>query len=494
MKAKRSFLYLVIAVYVTVTLAAGFAQVVWHPWLLVNEPLHAAMEASGALAAIVMAVFLLMKRADGSDDMQFLLALGFIGMGILDAFHSASPPGDSFVLLHSAASLTGGFWFALIWVPWPGGYWPLRKWLPLAVAAVSAALGAAMLVFNAAVPPMISGGSFTSLSKYINVLAGVLFITASARLLLDFHRTLDFERYVLSCLTLLFGLSELMFSYSMIWNSVWWFWHLERLGAYVMVLGWVISGHMRLVSDLRAALAERKRQEEEKSALYHMMTHDVRGPLSVIYGYTEILEQQFAGEGTGGMFGEIKKAVRRISRLIDDMLTLAKVESGSQRLTLETVTLQEVLDLSMRESEMTAADMSVRMDLNIDEGLPNILADRSMLGRAFGNLVSNAVKYNQSGGEVRVRASACPGSPDRVSVEISDTGPGIAPEDLPHVFDKYYRGSKTGQRLGTGLGLAVVKAAVEAHGGTVTVTSGKSGSTFRVVLPIGAGGDPKGHG
>lgn len=235
-------------------------------------------------------------------------------------------------------------------------------------------------------------------------------------------------------------------------------------------------------------ISERVKAEKDKDAMFHMMTHDIKGPLSIIYGYSELLAQQLDGKEDAGMVFEMQKAAGRISALIDDMLALSRLESGAHGLNLETVGIHEIVNIAVMDCLTQATEMGVTVDLALDDDCPEFLADKNQLGRAIANLAINAVNYNRAGGKVTIRAGAVQpegGTQGLVFVEVSDTGIGIPEEDIGRVFDKYYRSKTSSGRRGTGLGLAIVKAAVESHGGTVSVTSVHGeGSTFRVVIPM----------
>jgi len=192
--------------------------------------------------------------------------------------------------------------------------------------------------------------------------------------------------------------------------------------------------------------------------------------------------QKVADEELSVMAGEILKAGGRISTLIGEMLDLSKMEEGKAKIDYSPLYIREILDQAVKEAEADAAVKNVRLKLIVDDDIGTVTVDRMLLMRAVGNLVGNAVKYNRWGGAVTVRAENYGG--DRVMIEVSDTGTGIPPEDLPHIFDKYYRSPKTGGIVGTGLGLAIVKAVAEAHGGSVGARSTESqGSTFTIILP-----------
>lgn len=236
-------------------------------------------------------------------------------------------------------------------------------------------------------------------------------------------------------------------------------------------------------------ISERVNAEADKNAMFHMITHDIKGPLSIIFGYSEILEQQCSGANDESeMVREIQKATSRIAALIDDMLALSRLESRTVKPVFEPVEMRELITSSALDCMMQARDMGVTVDLDIHDEPLELVADRKQMMRAIGNLAVNAVKYNRAGGRVLIQAGVAAwadGRPQKVFIEVSDTGVGIPEEDLTRVFDKYFRSSTSSGRRGTGLGLAIVKASVDAHCGSVSVKStvGK-GSTFRVELPI----------
>ncbi len=272
LKVKRSFLYLVMGVLVIGSLLLCVAlHFLWRDLRMVNEPLHSTTVALGVLAAIVMVILLLERKQEEYGGKLFLLAMGFLGMGLLDGFHAVSSPEHGFTLLHSVAGLVGGFWFALVWLPRCGSdrhsIW--KNWITWGVAASSILFGTWTLLANGTLPlmVMVRDGEFTVTAVAINLLAGMFFLAAALRLLLDFYHSDKIEIYLLACMAMLLGLTGLMFKYSSIWSSSWWVWHLLRLIAFLLVLKFVFYEHQQRVSDLRLALAERKRVEEEREQL-----------------------------------------------------------------------------------------------------------------------------------------------------------------------------------------------------------------------------------
>ena len=192
-----------------------------------------------------------------------MLAMGFLGMGLLDGFHAATWPGEEFVFLRSLASLVAGFFFALAWLPGFGSRLSEKEWIPWAVAAGSMLCGVWALLLPGTLPVMVHNGEFTPAAININILAGVLFLAAAFRFALDFHRSGGVEACLFACMSLLFAVSGLTFQYSSIWNNGWWLWHLLRLIAFLLVLGFMIRRYLQVVSDLKLTIAERKQVEED---------------------------------------------------------------------------------------------------------------------------------------------------------------------------------------------------------------------------------------
>ena len=263
MKLRRARLYLILVGLVSGTFLASLALQA-QGWCLrwENVGFHAAGEAAGALTVLIMAYFLLRREEPRGERWKTLLvALGFLGMGLLDGFHSVSLPGHGSIFLRSVASLVGGFWFALVWLPEPRSYGTWRKWAPWIVVAASGLFGIFSLVFAESLPRMMHDGQFTGTAVALNVTGGVLFVAASVRLFLDFRRSNRMESCLLSIMAILLGLAGLVFAHSTLWDEDWWFWHFARLAAYLVAVGFVLEVPHRTVSDLKAAVAEQQRSD-----------------------------------------------------------------------------------------------------------------------------------------------------------------------------------------------------------------------------------------
>lgn len=286
MKNRRLLLYAVLTVVIALIITAGIIfrtllpQIFFH-----NEPLHSVVESLGVLAAILMAILLLLRQSDAGGRWLFSVATGLLGMGILDGFHAVSHPGQGFVLLHTAAVLVGGFGFALVWLPQTERYVPLRKGILRAVITGSVLFGIWTFLFRETLSVMVQNGEFTDTARVLNLFAGIFFIIAAGRFLGDFHCSPRLEPYLFSGMSLLFGLSSLAFVYSALWDYTWWFWHLVRLSAYFLVIGFVIYSYRQGVLSLRNEITERREAENklrQAVAFWDTVFNSVNEAVSII--------------------------------------------------------------------------------------------------------------------------------------------------------------------------------------------------------------------
>jgi PAS domain S-box-containing protein len=248
-----------------------------------------------------------------------------------------------------------------------------------------------------------------------------------------------------------------------------------------------IDGMLKGIISITADITGKKKAEEERAAMFHMLTHDIKGPLSVIYGYSEI-SSKISPDESARIMADIQKAGRRIYAIIDDILSLSRLESNEPQLLIRPVSLPELVAQAIKENEAGAAERDITIRVENAAELPRIYADPDLLGRAIGNLMANALSFSKKGGCISVSTGMAKEQANRVFIEVADNGDGIPDEDIPHLFDKYYRGKRPGKKRGSGLGLAIVKAAVDAHEGSVSLKSNSGeGSTFIITLPVKPG-------
>jgi two-component system phosphate regulon sensor histidine kinase PhoR len=231
-------------------------------------------------------------------------------------------------------------------------------------------------------------------------------------------------------------------------------------------------------------LTEIERVEKTRRDFIANVSHELRTPLTSIQGYAETLLDSAAGvNGNSREFVEIiKKNAARMSRLTEDLLTLARVESGERKLELRPVPANSLLEDALHSFRAMAWNQAV--ELHIEHSIPGeVLADADAIHQVFSNLIDNAIKYAAAGGKIMLGADA---NENTVEFYVRDFGPGIAAEHQPRIFERFYRVDKARSREsgGTGLGLAIVKHIVLNHGGQVRVESElRHGATFFFTLP-----------
>ncbi|WP_447038224.1 HAMP domain-containing sensor histidine kinase [Streptomyces sp. DSM 118878] len=239
------------------------------------------------------------------------------------------------------------------------------------------------------------------------------------------------------------------------------------------------------ISQLAAAFndmaAHRKALEEQRKAMVSDVAHELRTPLSNIRGWLEAAEDGVV-ETDPELVTSLLEEALLLQHIVDDLQDLAAADAGTLRLHREPVRAADIAEqvAAAHQARADAAGVKLRATAFGD---PWLTADPLRLRQAVGNLVSNAVRHTPEGGSVRV---TCRGTPDAVLIEVADTGTGIAPADLPYVFDRFWRADKSRTRAtgGSGLGLSIVRKLVEAHDGTVTAESVPGrGSQFTVRLP-----------
>jgi signal transduction histidine kinase len=486
MKAKPVQLYLLLIIVVAAALLSSVdIQLVWPNRQWVNKPLHSAIEALGGLAAIVMAFVLLQRRQEPGGGKFPLLALGFLSMGVLEEFHAISEQDNGAVFLRSVASLVGGIGFALVWLPESATKGIRKLRMPWLIAAGSLAFGLWSLVFPDQLPQMIRDGQFTATAIAPKSLACILFLAGAARFLADFRHSGRSDEYLFACLALLFSVAELMFTYSALWDSGWWFWHALRLMTYVLVLGYVSHGYLQMVEEARLA---------EVARLLGDIGHDVKNLLQPVVMATALLQEelnelfgrlpsteQSKAKASHALSNEVLELLRSSSHRIQDrMKEMADCVQGlSVPLQFAPCRIADVVDSVLKTLRVLAEEQGLVLRTDGLEGLPIVLADERRLYNAFYNLVNNAIPEVPAGGSITISGRVEPGA---IVIAVTDTGRGMPPDVRDNLFTRRSISLKAG---GTGLGTKIIKDVVDAHGGEITVESQEGkGTTFFVRLPL----------
>jgi signal transduction histidine kinase len=243
-----------------------------------------------------------------------------------------------------------------------------------------------------------------------------------------------------------------------------------------------VVGTVTVLEDITAF----KRLDEMKSDFVNMVAHELRSPLVSIRQQNSVLLEGLAGPLQEKQQEFLDRGVKKIDQLLElitELLDIAKIEAGKHVLHRVPMDVEALLQETVSLMEPRAQEQGVTLSCDCKDVQP-IQADPKGIGEVLNNLITNAVNYSPGGGRVEVTVHR---RGDNLEIRISDTGVGIPPEELPKIWDKFYRVKhpETRQVMGTGLGLAITRGIVEAHQGTIDVDSAPGrGTTFRILLPI----------
>ena len=244
------------------------------------------------------------------------------------------------------------------------------------------------------------------------------------------------------------------------------------------------AGHVAQWFGTHTDITELHELQQNQQTFMHMVSHDLRTPITIIQGHVDIATDMLVQHGVNGALldslATIKRSVQRMNVMIQDLVDTTRVEGGQLALNRQSINLADYLS-DLLKCSATVLD-TTRIRLELPQHLPPISADYDRLERIFINLLSNALKYSDPGMPVVIHARSEHGE---VVIAVIDQGKGITPEIIPHLFERFYRAPGGRKAEGIGLGLYITKLLVEAHGGRIWVESevGK-GSTFFITLPV----------
>jgi two-component system sensor histidine kinase BaeS len=254
-----------------------------------------------------------------------------------------------------------------------------------------------------------------------------------------------------------------------------------------------------LAQSFNQMSADLARASQLRNQMTADLAHDLRTPLSILRGYTEGL-QDGRLQGAQSVYTIMHGEVEHLQRLVEDLRVLSLADAGELPLNLRPIDPAALLERTALAYFVQAEQQGVALQVQADDSLPSVVVDTDRMAQVLNNLVSNALRYTDKGGRITLRArkqksesrkkqeeSSILHPSSFILLTVSDSGSGIAAEDLPFIFDRFYRADKARQRRDSGtsgLGLAITKAIVEAHGGTIAAESTPGvGTTFTIMLP-----------
>ena len=240
------------------------------------------------------------------------------------------------------------------------------------------------------------------------------------------------------------------------------------------------GGALLLIQDL----TEVRSLQTMRREMVGNISHEFRTPLAGIKAMVETLQNIAADdkEATRDFLSRIEIEVDRMTQLVAELTELSRIETGKAELDLEPIELNELVEEAIVQLKPQVERQKLTLEMVMAKYMPVITVDKERLRQVMVNLIHNAIKFNRPGGSIKISTES---SENSVSVEVSDTGVGIAKDNLPHIFERFYKVDKSRAGQGSGIGLAIAKHVIESHGGKITVQSEEEkGTTFSFSLPL----------
>lgn len=537
MKKKRKKMLMGGVALVAAIIGAGFmVEFMPDSWRWINVPFHSTIVAVGAMAAVIMGMVLVRRRSEIGEGHLFLPGLGFIAMGVLDGFHAANSHGQTFVFLHSVACLSGSIGFVLFRYSHRVSRSRCSKYLPWIVPLLAVMIGIGTVSNPEMQLEMLSNGMFTKTAIVINHTAGLIFLISALFFGRGFYLSGDKDVLRFYIIAILFGLAGIIFSFSRLWDSQWWMWHLTRFGTLMLTLSVLVRAYQRSrkiliesqaelaaktieLDEVNAALTEETKKLEdaylslseqtimleltntaldeeshklersnanlitrnrELDEFSYVASHDLQEPLRKLTSFCALLEIDLGGdlnEQAQKDMDFIKDAAKRMQNLVQDLLELSR--AGRSAMKREKIGLSHCAE---RALDALATRVEETNAIITQDSLPEIWGDVTMLTQIYQNLIGNALKFIPEGTLPRIHLS-CEEIEDEIVFGVRDNGIGMKPEYTEQIFMPFKRLHGREKYEGTGIGLAICRKAVERHSGRIWVESELgTGSHFRFTI------------
>lgn len=463
----------------------GLAQGPLASWRLVHYPLHACLEVSGALIGVCVALIVRARVRFHQTPPRFagLISTALLCMSLLDGLHAAFHAGNAFVWFHSLATLWGGLVFGAALLP---DRWGRRLGAPLPSLVALTLVASAQLANPRLVPVMVTPGGFTATATALNTLGGLGMFAAAAKMLATYRSTRDFDDLLFVVHCGFFGAAALMFETSSVWDISWWGWHVLRLFAFLVALGFGVRSLLfvdsrlieadaldRLVGDLAQA-------NDELEQFAYRTSHDLKGPLTTIRRLADRIERDLDRDRTSEVRANIAKIIakaRTLEGLIGAILQLSRTDQHAS--TPETF----AVDTLVADIEALVTNPVETCEVEFDTGdVEHMTTFRTRLLQVLVNLISNGIKYRDPAkGRSFVRVELREGR-DGYLIRVEDNGLGIREEHQKEVFGLFQRFHPEAAP-GSGLGLSIVQKHLTRMGADIQLSSSPAGSCFELSLP-----------
>jgi len=367
-------------------------------WKWIHEPFHSGLESLGLFAGLSLATLLLLHEKEGEDVSRYLwVAPALIAMGILDAFHASVSPGNSFIWLHSISIFIGGFLFFMVWAPLSNIKLQAAKRLAVFVAAATLFLGIFSIVFPETLPLLIVEGHFTLACSIINIAGGIFFVMAAIFFLARYWNNGEIEEILFAFFCFLNGSSGLLFPFGDTWGISWWLWHLLRLIAYLILLGYIFNIFADLAQRQQMAEMLKKRTAE----LTHLL-EKVKETVNILSSSSaEILA---ATTQVASSTSETATAISETTTTVEEVRQAAQLSSRKAENVSESAKrVVQVCHAGQKAVEETAAGMGQIQ--NQMESIADTIIRLSEQGQSIGGIIATVTDLADQSNLLAVNAS-----------------------------------------------------------------------------------------